>query len=242
VRSRPEISGAVSGLWRYPVKSMLGEKLDEVLVNERGAAGDREWALIDPQGKLASDKDSRRFRRAEGMMLHRARLAGDGVEIELADGTKVRGDEAGAPAAIERAIGPGWTLAREDGTAHFDASPIHLITEATLRRLSRETGAEVEPERTRPNILLSVPGGPDFPEDRWVGLTLALGEIELRVVERTERCVMTTQAQRDLPRRPEILKTIGSAKRSLRGGLCRGDARGCRPHRRPAQPDRRLSR
>lgn len=129
----------------------------------------------------------------------------------------MREDEAGAPAAIERAVGPGWKLAREDGTAHFDASPIHLITEATLRRLSRETGAEVEPERTRPNVLLSIPGTEDFPEDRWVGCTLALGEVEVRVVERTERCVMTTQAQRHLPRRPEILKTIGSVNDACAG-------------------------
>ena len=57
----------VAELWRYPVKSLLGEQLQEVQVEERGVVGDRLYAVTDRRGKLGSGKTSRRFRRLEGL-------------------------------------------------------------------------------------------------------------------------------------------------------------------------------
>ena len=54
--------GTVSRLWRYPVKSMLGEECRELAVEARGVAGDRLYALRDAEGKLGSGKNTRRFR------------------------------------------------------------------------------------------------------------------------------------------------------------------------------------
>jgi uncharacterized protein YcbX len=48
---------------RYPVKAMGGESLDSVQVEARGVLGDRRYAVVDGDGKLASGKHSRRFRR-----------------------------------------------------------------------------------------------------------------------------------------------------------------------------------
>jgi uncharacterized protein YcbX len=54
--------GAVEALWRFPVKSMLGERLDEILISGRGVVGDRAFALIDGEtGKIASAKNPRRW-------------------------------------------------------------------------------------------------------------------------------------------------------------------------------------
>jgi uncharacterized protein YcbX len=54
--------GRVEALWRFPVKSMLGEQLDEILVSSRGVVGDRAFALIDGEtGKVASAKNPRRW-------------------------------------------------------------------------------------------------------------------------------------------------------------------------------------
>jgi len=56
------VVGPVSGLWRYPVKSMQGEPLDAVPVGERGFLGDRAYALIDKEsGKIGSAKNPRRW-------------------------------------------------------------------------------------------------------------------------------------------------------------------------------------
>ena len=54
-------TGKVVSIWRYPVKSMLGEELNSSYVTERGLIGDRTYALIDQQtGKVASAKNPRK--------------------------------------------------------------------------------------------------------------------------------------------------------------------------------------
>src|SRR5213596_2247746 len=55
-------AGSVVALWRYPVKSMLGEELNATEVSERGLLGDRGYALVDAEtGKVASAKNPRRW-------------------------------------------------------------------------------------------------------------------------------------------------------------------------------------
>ena len=54
--------GSVVAVWRYPVKSMLGEQLNESSVTERGLAGDRAYALIDIEtGTVVSAKNPRKW-------------------------------------------------------------------------------------------------------------------------------------------------------------------------------------
>lgn len=57
-----ELVGHVQALWRYPVKSMLGERLEQLEVDPRGVMGDRGYALWDPQAqRVASAKNPRRW-------------------------------------------------------------------------------------------------------------------------------------------------------------------------------------
>ena len=54
--------GSVGSLWRYPIKSMMGEELNAIAVTERGLLGDRAYALIDSStGKVASAKKPRKW-------------------------------------------------------------------------------------------------------------------------------------------------------------------------------------
>ena len=59
-------------LWRYPVKSMLGEECGYLDVDERGAKGDRLFAVRDADGKFGSGKTTRRFRKIDGLLGFRA--------------------------------------------------------------------------------------------------------------------------------------------------------------------------
>ena len=55
-------SGSVSAIWRYPVKSMLGEELDQIAVTDKGLLGDRAYALIDDEsGKVITAKNPRKW-------------------------------------------------------------------------------------------------------------------------------------------------------------------------------------
>ena len=61
---------------RFPVKSMLGEVVPGADAGPRGLAGDRLWAVRDPDGKFGSGKNTRRFRRMPGLFDLRAHTAG----------------------------------------------------------------------------------------------------------------------------------------------------------------------
>lgn len=91
-------AGSVVSLWRYPVKSMMGEELDAADITERGLSGDRAYALVDASnGKVASAKNPRKWGRLLGF---RAAFVGrldasaafPAVRITLPDGTPVTDD------------------------------------------------------------------------------------------------------------------------------------------------------
>jgi uncharacterized protein YcbX len=61
-RSAEVETGSVVGLWRYPVKSMMGEELNAAEVTERGLVGDRQFAVVDAStGKVAGAKNPRKW-------------------------------------------------------------------------------------------------------------------------------------------------------------------------------------
>jgi hypothetical protein len=86
-----EATGAVAALWRYPVKSMLGEELATAQVIERGIAGDRTRALVDAgTGQVASAKEPRRWKE---LLACAAAGAGDDVVLDLPGGVRVQGSD-----------------------------------------------------------------------------------------------------------------------------------------------------
>jgi uncharacterized protein YcbX len=91
----------------------------------------------------------------------------------------------------------------------FDYAVAHVLTTNTLNRL-RELYPQgrFEARRFRPNVIVAVgKGEPDFVENSWVGLTVAIGEsLMLNVTNPCPRCVMTTLPQADLPQDHGILR------------------------------------
>lgn len=93
--------------------------------------------------------------------------------------------------------------------AFFDLFPVSVLTTSTLKKLGeirRESNFDLR--RFRMNVIVDCDSS-GFAENDWVGQRLSLGKtVELEIVVPDARCVMTTLAQGDLPRDPEILKTI----------------------------------
>jgi uncharacterized protein YcbX len=272
-------AGAVVSLWRYPVKSMIGEELTAARLSDYGVLGDRAYALIDhSDGKVATAKNPRKwptlFACAANLIERPDGSAqASAVRIRLPDGTMVTGDQSDVNqvlsksinrdvtlAAIERGGGApsvpaGQTAKAEeywpdiDGLDHrdavtdfelppgtfFDCATVHVLTTATLDRLRQfYPQGRFEVQRFRPNIVVkAVEGERPFPENAWIGHTLAVGdEVRLNVTGPCGRCVMTTLAQGDLPRDTDILRTAVQQNRAnvgvyatvVRGGtIHRGD-------------------
>jgi uncharacterized protein YcbX len=110
--------GTVRALWRFPVKSMLGEQLDGADLSEGGIVGDRAYALRDREtGKVASAKHSKLWPdllgcRAAFVEPPRPGNELPSVRIELADGNSVRSDAADVDAVLSRFFGRDVELAR----------------------------------------------------------------------------------------------------------------------------------
>jgi uncharacterized protein YcbX len=205
-----ETFGTISELWRYPVKSMRGERLS---LDRRGVIGDRLYAVRDEAGKFGSGKTTRRFRRIDGLLRFRAtyegNCEGDVPLLTFPDGATLRSDDPAIHAALTTHQGLPVTLSHEAEISHFDAGPLHLLTTASLRTLGESlSDGALDARRFRPNILVeSYASG--FPEDAWQGREIAVGaDVRLRVVERTERCVMVGLAQDELPADSRILRQV----------------------------------
>ncbi|WP_033353840.1 MOSC domain-containing protein [Kitasatospora aureofaciens] len=207
-----EIIGVVERLWRYPVKSTGGERLGAVDVDLRGLAGDRLYAVRDASGRLGSGKNTRRFRRMDGLLRLSARLGHriDGPELFDPLGRPIDRPTAFLRAYLQRAD---VELAREDAVSHFDRLPVSLLTTATLDWVREAVPfAVVDERRFRPNIVLRTPPGtPPFVEDTWLGRRThgeAPDSARLAFVASSERCAMSGAPQPGLPHAPEILKAI----------------------------------
>ncbi len=194
------VIGTVAAVWRYPVKSLRGEALDDsVPIGARGFSGDRRFALRDRHGQLGSGKTTRRFRRIDGLLGFAARYDGERVLLRFPDGREIAGDDPGLDAALAAALGVEVTLVEAGRVWHMDAAPVHLVTTASLRWLQAALPeSAVDPRRFRPNLILDV-AGTGLVEREWIGRVLQIGrELRLKIGWETERCVMITLPQAEL--------------------------------------------
>jgi uncharacterized protein YcbX len=205
--------GPVTELHRYPVKSVLGEAMDAVRVDARGVEGDRVWAVYTDDGGIGSGKNSRRFRKVDGLLHLRATLGGHSPRVQLPDGSTLDAADPGAGGVLSAHLGRPVELRPEGEVPHHDDSPLHLVTTTGLRTLAAEVGHVPEVARFRPNLVVdTLAAGLDdgYPEDAWLGRRLAVGdEVVLTVDEPMPRCVMVDAEQRGLPGGGGVLKALG---------------------------------
>jgi uncharacterized protein YcbX len=230
----------VAQLWRYPVKSMQGERLDALDVGADSIPGDRAWAVRDSQtGTVLTGRTAR-------PLLHAAaRLDGGGVEIALPDGRRLRDGDAETDLALSSFVGHPVHLARADageiGTVEApidfaddtsravqwtslpgtfnDGHPVHVLTDASLRGASAlHPEGEWDVRRFRPNVLIEA-AGDDFPEDGWG--TVRLGDVALDVYKRTTRCAMTARSQPGLDDDLGVPRTLARNRKAQIGVYAR---------------------
>ena len=211
----------VESLWRYPVKSMRGEELEEAFLGFSGVYGDRLYAFThasNPKGfpwlsgrELAEMLLYRpRFRQPEmaAMPLNLAQAeavdpgatpvygtsADFAVDVETPSGEVLAIDD---PALIERlAKGLGGaeqvTLRRSD-RAMTDCRPISLFSIQTAQQLGDEIGMTLDKRRFRANIYLDLADADGFAENNYVGKRLRIGgKAVISILERDPRCKMIT--------------------------------------------------
>jgi uncharacterized protein YcbX len=225
-----KIVGKIAQVWRYPVSSVGGERLNAVFLDSLGASGDRQYALIDAASGLPAipEKDAR-WRKS--LQLTARCNEKDGVSLLFPDGRAFSIDDVQLrihlteyfdfPVAVavyeDAKAGSNFPVTRH----RHEHAPVHLLTTSSLYHLAnlRQTGS-IDVRRFRPTFLIETDAADGFQEADWIGEKLRIGTLTLHVREETKRCGVTFLAQPNLREDPEILRNILRHNKRHLGAYC----------------------
>jgi len=236
--------GTVESLWRYPVKSMRGEELDEVFAGFSGVYGDRLFAFgssASPKGfPFLTGREQRqmlryrpRFRQPEkaARPINQAEAeklppgvtplyaAPDDLmlDVETPSGDALAIDDSALIEALRQGIDAKHqlTLLRSE-RALTDCRPLSIFGIQSARKLGEETGITVDKRRFRANIYLDLAEG--FAEDEFVGRSIRIGpKVIVSILERDPRCMMITLDPDTGEKEPALLKKVAQAHSGMAG-------------------------
>jgi len=240
------IIGKVESLWRYPVKSMRGQELDEMFVGYAGVYGDRLFAFesaASPKGfPFFTGREQRQMLRyrprfrypdkaARPVNLTEAESLPPGVtplyadpedlmvDVETPVGNTVAIDDPALIEVLREGIDDKHqlTLIRSD-RALTDCRPLSIFAVQSAKKLGDETGVAVDKRRFRANVYLDLTTADGFAEDEFVGRSLRIGsKVVVSVLERDPRCMMITLDPDTAEKTPAILKQVAQAHSGMAG-------------------------
>ena len=244
---KPRVVGTVESLWRYPVKSMRGEELDEIFAGYGGVYGDRLFAFESSANQRGfpffTGRDQRQIIRyrpsfrypekaarpanwddaeklAPGVLTSIAASPADlMIDVDTPDGKTFAIDD---PELIDhlRANTDAkhqLTLLRSD-KAMTDCRPLSIFSVQTARKLGAETSIEVDQRRFRANVYVDLESAEGFAENQFVGKSLRVGsEVTVQVTGLDGRCMMITLDPDTAEKSPAILKAVAQAHEGKAG-------------------------
>lgn len=163
----------VAEIWRYPVKTMAGEKLQQVQIGPLGIEGDRVVHVEDGEGRVITSRSHPRFLGLKGT------LGADGEP--LVDGRPWHSPEVAAK--VVEIGGPDAKLVCYDGVERFDVLPLLVATDGAIAAFGHDH------RRLRPNLVIG--GVEGLAEREWPGGCLRIGKVLIGVQDLRQRCIMT---------------------------------------------------
>ncbi|RJX37187.1 MOSC domain-containing protein [Paenibacillus pinisoli] len=203
--------GEVSAIYRYPVKSFRGERLEGCEVAEYGLRGDRVCSFYDETKEGWS-----RFvtaRAIPDMLSYQASYASEEVRIIGPDGSQYNWDDRlleQIQSRSRKTLSMSAMFApnpESDELLSVDAASLLILTDKTIREIEAKWGKELDELRFRPNLMVKLEEDEEE-EQSWIGKRLRIGDAELRVDSACERCSMITIDPATLERDPSLLKQV----------------------------------
>jgi uncharacterized protein len=180
----------VKAIWRYPVKTMAGEKLQRVHIGPLGMDGDRVVHVENAHGRVITSRSHPRF------LGHKVKLGPDGEP--LVDNLPWNSPEVAAE--VVNIVGPGAKLVRYDGIERFDVLPLLVATDGAIAAFGHDS------RRLRPNIVIG--GVEGLAEREWPGGCLRIGNVLIGVQDLRLRCIMTSFDPDTLVQDKEVTRSI----------------------------------
>ncbi len=164
----------IAEIWRYPVKSMSGERLESARIATLGVEGDRVVHVEDLHGRIVTARTHPR------LLAYSARLSSNGEP--LVDGLAWTASQ--VQDWIVDIVGQGARLVRDDTGSRFDVLPLLVATDGAIAAFGYDG------RRLRPNIVIE--GVDGLAERSWPGCRLRIRDVIIGVGDLRGRCVMTT--------------------------------------------------
>ena len=181
----------VSEIWRYPIKSLKGERLQETEITKLGIPGDRQIAIIRTiNGRFLTSRSKPKLLGLQGS------INADGVPT--INGHRWNSTE--ALQLVRDAAGEAVTLEQVQAPQAFDVLPLLVSTDGAARYLN------IDHRRLRPNILLA--DVPELEERNWPGRVIVIGDVRIHAEKLRDRCVMTTFDPDTQEQDPSVLLRI----------------------------------
>ncbi|MFZ0916755.1 MAG: MOSC N-terminal beta barrel domain-containing protein, partial [Candidatus Udaeobacter sp.] len=232
------VIGKVDSLWRYPVKSMRGEELDEAFASYSGIYGDRVFAFKSSanhkgfpyftareQRKLLQYRPRFRYpeKAARPINLIEAEsknanplladLADLVVDVETPNGQKLSVGEPVLIDMLQADIDPRHQLTlMQSQRAMTDCRPVSIFSLQSVHQLAQETDTPLDKRRFRANIYVDLTSAEGFAENELVGRSVRIGpKVVIAILERDSRCVIITLDPDTGEQTPAILKKVAQA-------------------------------
>jgi uncharacterized protein YcbX len=238
------IIGKVDSLWRYPVKSMRGEELEELFAGFPGIYGDRVFAFRSSanhkgfpyltardQRRLLQyrprfrfpDKAARPINLIEAESKNANSLSADlaelVVDVETPDGETLAIDDPALVEMLRANIDQKHEVTlMQSQRAMTDCRPISIFSLQSAQQLAEETGTQVDKRRFRANVYVDLTASKGFAENELVGRSVRIGpKVTITILERDARCVMITLDPDTGEQAPVILKKVAQAHDGMAG-------------------------
>ncbi|HUF99980.1 MAG TPA: MOSC N-terminal beta barrel domain-containing protein [Ilumatobacter sp.] len=218
----------VREIWRYPIKSIGGERLDVANVTELGIEGDRRWGVRDTHtGNILTARRTPALLMATATVIDGLPLVttvdGDVIDGSLESMSGSLSDWLGQPVELVAAGDDGGTFENPlDVEREADwkswTGPAHAFHDSGRTRVSLVSAATLDDRdvrRFRINVVLG--GGEESAEDALVGERVRVGSVELSITKPIDRCIMVTRAQPGLPADLDVLKRVIRERSNLMG-------------------------
>jgi uncharacterized protein YcbX len=186
----------IQEIWRYPVKSMGGERVAQIQMDSGGLAGDRKVVVQGPTGRVLTS------RMRPGLLGLKGTIDGNGQ-------VRISGhlwNSAEALALVRETAGMNAKLVYTESLERFDILPLLVATDGAIEYM------HFDGRRLRPNIVVG--GVPGLTERSWPGRDLQLGDTVIHAAQLRARCVMTTY---DPDTQEQDLNVLRSIVRELDG-------------------------
>ncbi len=204
----------VKEIWRYPVKSMAGERLPSAALTENGIDGDRNVLVLGANRRMVTARTHHKLLGLRGGIAENGETTINGLHWKSPEALEL----------VRDTLGEAVSLTHYDGPERFDILPLLLATDGAIAHM------KLDGRRLRPNLIIG--GVPGLAEREWPGRDIEIGEALVHPAQLRGRCVMTTYEPDSLQQDITVLRriareldgTMGLDTAVLRGGrITEGD-------------------